>query len=92
MKFEDVCGLVQEELKRARAKFPLFPSDPIHAAAIVVEEAGELQQAALQYTYEGGDAGNMDKEALHTAAMAFRFLMNSDSYTRINIQHYDGGE
>ena len=64
------------ELERAERKFPGWPTDPIHAAAVVVEEAGELQQAALQFTYEGGGFDAMYKEAVHTGAMALRFLLN----------------
>ena len=42
--FEDSIALIEEELIRARDKFPKWPVDPIHAAAIVSEEAGELVQ------------------------------------------------
>ena len=72
---DDVSNIIAE-LKRAERKFPGFPTDPVHAAAIVVEEAGELQQAALQFTYEGGSFGAMYAEAMQTGAMALRFMMN----------------
>ena len=76
MKALGVVSDIVAELERAERKFPGFPNDPVHAAAIIVEEAGELQQAALQFTYEGGGFDDMCKEAVHTGAMALRFLLN----------------
>jgi hypothetical protein len=72
------CGIktIVQELKRAERKFPTFPIDPIHAAAIVVEEAGELQQAALKLTYEKGLWNDMYEEAIQVGAMALRFILN----------------
>ena len=73
-----LLGEVIMELKRAETKFPGFPQDPIHGSAVLAEECGELQQACLQYTYEKGNFDNVKKEAVHTAAMALRFLFNLD--------------
>ena len=39
------------ELDRAEMLFPVFPADPVHAAAIIAEEAGELVRACNQVTY-----------------------------------------
>lgn len=72
----DAMMLVVAELNAAERKHPGYPTDPIHAAGIVGEEAGELCAAALQYTYEGGTVAAMRQEAVHTGAMALRFLMN----------------
>jgi len=65
---------ILNEVARAEAKFPDWPSDMIHAAAIVNEESGELTRAALQWTYEGGDIIEAQKEAVQTAAVCIRFL------------------
>ena len=73
---EDLVSLVFAELNRAESKFPGFPTDPIHAAAVLAEENGELQQAVLQWTYEGGGLDKVRKEAVQTAAMALRFLFH----------------
>jgi hypothetical protein len=73
-KYAGYLNMVIEEIKRAEAKFPGFPVDPIHAAAIVAEECGELQQACLQWTYDGGAFDHVIQEAVQTAAMALRFL------------------
>jgi hypothetical protein len=74
---DQIFDEIKAEYERAEEKFPIWPDDPIHAAAIVGEESGELLQAALQCEYEDGDAESMVKEAIHTAAMAVRFLMNA---------------
>lgn len=69
-------------LERASTKHPLWPTDPIHAAAILAEEVGELQREVLQLSYEPGK-GSPDRvreEALDTAAAALRFLISLDSY------------
>lgn len=67
------------ELRRAEEKFPNYPSDCIHAAAILMEEAGELIQASLDYYYRRDlDKSKIEKEAIQTAAMAFRLLINLD--------------
>lgn len=72
-----VLVAVLTDLDSAQEKFPEWPKDHIHKAAIVAEEAGELVQAALKHTYEGGRYYDMHSEALQTAAMAIRFLLNT---------------
>jgi len=92
---KETINAIRAELANAEAKFPTFPEDPIHAAAVVVEEAGELQQAALQFTYEKGSYGAMYKEAIHTAAMALRFLLNLPNMrpvTSIQLRRVENGE
>lgn len=69
-----------KELVRAREKFPWWPTDPIHAAAIVAEEAGELIQACLQMVYEPDKPHKIEKEAIQTAAMALRFYLFRQKY------------
>lgn len=73
---QEAVHAILRELAWAETKHPSWPSDMIHAAAIVGEEAGELTQAALQYVYEHGYVESMRKEAIQTGAMAIRFLMN----------------
>jgi len=79
MNIVSVLHEFRDELESAERKFPSFPTDPVHAAAIVVEEAGELQQAALQFTYERGGWAAMRDEAIQVGAMALRFLCHIDS-------------
>ena len=81
------------ELESAKSRYPWWPSDAVHAGAIVAEEAGELTQATLDHGYahlnhNGADTvARMRKEAIQTAAMAIRFLENIDKYEhgRLNV-------
>jgi NTP pyrophosphatase (non-canonical NTP hydrolase) len=73
---EKAWDLIFAELKRAEAKFPGWPADPVHGAAILAEEAGELVKAALDFYYGRHDGVDpMEKEAAQTGAMALRFLI-----------------
>lgn len=80
---EAIFADIEYELHRATAKFPTWPDDPIHAAAVVAEESGELVRAVLQATYEPGKADMEDVavEAVQTAAMAVRFLLSMGDYS-----------
>lgn len=84
-----IINLIFIELKRAEEKFPGWPRDPVHGAAIVAEEAGELQKAALDFYYDrhvGID--EMRKEAAHTAAMGLRFLLGmADYYSEFELEY-----
>lgn len=72
---EQAIDLITAELERARLLHPQWPTDCVHAAAIVCEEAGELAQAALDHTYSGQSSAGIRREAVHTAATAMRLLM-----------------
>ncbi len=79
---EPLIAIVREYMRASRMH-PDWPSDPIHASAILNEEAGELTQAVLQLMYEGaGEKGevNMVEEAVQTGSMALRFLVNVPRY------------
>lgn len=73
---------VLAEVERATSKFPIWPTDPIHAFAVVAEEFGEAQKEVLQLTYEPHKSSreSVRKEAVQLAAMAIRFLMSLDRY------------
>lgn len=75
---QEAIRLINIELKNAIAKYPEWPTDIIHAAAVVNEEAGELIRACLNHSYHGADEADVQREAIQTAAMAIRFIMNSD--------------
>ncbi len=81
---------VAAEVARATTKFPTWPTDPIHAFAVLGEEFGELQKDVLQLTYEPHktSAENLKTEAVQTAAMAIRFYMSLDRYVcSPGVQH-----
>lgn len=68
------------EYNKAIQKHPGWPTDVIHASAIVAEESGELTRAALHHTYENGSLEAAKKEAIQTAVTAIRFLEELDRY------------
>ena len=79
------------ELESAIEKFPTWPNDPLHALAVLGEEFGELTKGMLQMVYEPHKT-NLDevkKEAIQTAAMAIRLILNFEqyNYSKSN-QHY----
>lgn len=78
----DVIDEVMAELDKAVSKFPVYPTDPIHALAILGEEYGELNKAVLQYTYEPEKTSKEEikSEAIQTAAMAIRFLISLEEF------------
>lgn len=86
MKFEHALNLVLAELERAETLHPDWPRDQVHQAAIVAEEAGELVRASLNHHYEKGPQRNMVMEAVHTAAVALRFLSNIEAGEDINLK------
>ena len=67
-----IINEVLAEIARATEKFPGWPTDPLHALAVLGEEFGELTQAMLQRVYEPHKATAEDvrTEAVQTAAMA----------------------
>lgn len=74
---------IYTELKKAKAKWPNWVYDPIHAASTLCEEAGETLQAANNFCYSNGDIERLRIEACQTGAMAIRLLENLDKYERI---------
>lgn len=82
------------ELSRAVERYPLWPTDPLHALAVLQEEVGELTQAVLQVTYEpakGSTVADVRAEAVQVAAMALRFLAAVDDYTFAKSAQRDQG-
>lgn len=73
-------SLLEAELERAIKVHPQWPTDAIHASAILNEEAGELTQAAIDFHFYVDDRQRMREEAIQIGAMALRFLLNIDRY------------
>lgn len=73
---------VLAEVRRASEKFPTWPTDPLHAVAVLGEEFGELTKAVLQAVYEfrPGALVEVRKEAIQTGAMALRFIASLERY------------
>lgn len=74
-----VFALVRAELSKARTRYPWWPSDIVHAAAIASEESGEVVKAVNNYYWKHGDDGMDDirKEAVQAIAMLIRFLVET---------------
>jgi len=75
---EKAISLIFEELRKAEQKFPTWPSDPVHGAAILAEEAGESVQAALDLYYGRGGKAKLIEETAQAGAMAIRLLIHLD--------------
>lgn len=76
----EIMFKILAEVKRAESIHPKWPSDPVHAAAILSEEAGEVVKAVNNVaTKHKGDSDYLT-EAIQCAAMCVRFLKNIDKY------------
>jgi cell division protein FtsB len=73
----DAFDAIIGELHRARKLHPVWPGDPIHAAAIVTEEAGEFQKAVNDWMTGKGMLSRAVAECVETGAMAIRFLTDT---------------
>jgi len=79
MKGIEIFNLLMSELERAKEKYPKYPRSMTHAVALIMEEAGELQQAVNNHTWNYRDPQSWSKienEAIQTGAMVIRFLWN----------------
>lgn len=71
---------ILKELNRAKKKWPGWPDDTIHAAAVLSEESGEVVKACLDYTYSSGLLDDIMKESIQVGAMAIRLI--TGKYTK----------
>lgn len=94
MKMEEMTEEVIKEASRAMSKFPTWPTDPIHALAVLGEEFGELTKEVVQLAYEPHKSSleSVRTEAIHTAAMAIRFLKSIDTYRFNPMPQHSQGE
>ncbi|MBA7524288.1 hypothetical protein ES705_16425 [subsurface metagenome] len=68
---------LKEAIHLAEGKHRLFPYDLIHGTGIMIEEAGETMQAAIDATYfRDCDILAVDRELMHTTAMCFRLWVS----------------
>ena len=88
---ENVLKEVLAEVRRAQTRHPKWPTDPLHAVAILGEEYGELVQSVLQASdeHEVSTPAAVRMEAIQTAAMALRFLLSLDQYVYGECDHHD---
>jgi len=81
MKIETILAQVMAEIDRAEKLHPVWPADLVKAAAIPVEEAGELLKAANDRDEKRTSYQSIITEAVHTAASSIRFLKNLEEKT-----------
>lgn len=85
--------MVMAEVERATKKFPEWPSDPLHAAAVIAEELGELTQRINECIYEphkvNATRGNVQEEAIQVGAMAIRFIMSLPNYQYVRAPQHE---
>lgn len=81
-KTSEAIGMVIDGLDEAEAKHPEFPSDPVHMAAILAEEAGEVVKATNNFYWHRGDIEEVRKELAHAGAMVLRMLLHLDQVCR----------
>lgn len=91
---DPVTNEILAELERATAKFPTWPTDPLHALAVLGEEFGELTKAMVQFTYEPHKTSRIEvrTEAIQTAAMALRLAMSLPIYDYAPCPQHRQGE
>jgi NTP pyrophosphatase (non-canonical NTP hydrolase) len=91
---EDILKAVLAEVERAQGLHPDWPTDPLHALAVLGEEFGELTQSVLQATYEQekSTSEHVRVEAIQTAAMALRFLLSLNEYDYLISAYHHQGE
>lgn len=85
---------VIKEVRKATQKFPTWPTDPLHALAVLGEEFGELTKEMVQMVYEPHktDKDTIRKEAIQTAAMALRLVMSLDQYDYKPLPQHEQSE
>ena len=72
----EILGEIFIELERAETLYPEWPTDPVHAVAVLAEECGEAVRAANDVRWQGADIAELKKELIQTGAMVFRCLLN----------------
>jgi hypothetical protein len=90
-RFRGVLGIVSAEVNWAMNSYPTWPTDPLHALAVLGEEFGELTKAMLQMTYQPHKTTPREvrDEAYQTAAMAIRLAMSLDRYQYKPSEQHD---
>lgn len=82
----DLFELALCELLRARQLYPTWPDRLVEAAAVAVEEAGEVLKAANDLQWHGkATREDVVKEAVQMIAMGFRLVLDTPSLVGIEI-------
>lgn len=71
---DGIIESVVSEMNSAANKHPIWTTDPVKRAAIVMEEAGEVIREANHLDEGHGDIKLLEKELIQTAATCLRML------------------
>ena len=85
MTIEQIFTDVLLELERARRLHPAWPTDIVHAAALMTEEAGETLKEANNYYFghKGGTLASIRQETLETMATCVRLLIETPCLAQV---------
>lgn len=89
MESDKIVELIFKEIWKAEKKHPGFPNDIIHMTAILSEETGEAQQAAIDAYYSDDRAEaeiRLVKELSQVGAVVFRILMHFDRRKYVDLK------
>lgn len=86
---EQVFELVRGELAKARTRYPFWPADLVHAAAIANEEMSEVIKSVNNRFWGHGDDtwADIQGEAVQAIAMLVRFLTESQDIDPYELTH-----
>lgn len=74
LQWEKISDKILAEVNRAERQFPDWPVEIAKGLDIVLEEAGEVAKANVDYTWGRTDKSNIKEELVQTAAMCVRML------------------
>jgi|GEM_PF-2550289 len=76
LEVKEAIFCIVQEMQSAIKQHPEWPTDIVHQAAIIGEEAGELLRATINHTYEKKCWSEIHIEAIQTAGTCVRLLTN----------------
>jgi len=75
----EIYQAIKDELDRAQKLYPDWWQDMVYGASTAIEESGEAVKAVNDLALHGkGSIEEIRKEAIHSAAMWIRFLVETD--------------
>ena len=85
--FDQCLVAIAGELESVEEEHPYWPDDPVQAAALVAEKAGDLLAASSCHDYQSATGKKrILKEAIQTGAMALKFMLTADPGFRYEVE------
>ena len=79
LKNQQLYNLIWAEHERQLAKWGVQDHEPFAWLAFALEELGETSDAISEWTYRGGNAKDVVKEAIQTATLALKIAEMFDN-------------